>query len=47
MSTLMDLWLSWAYYFKALPFGDYVAAFVLVVGVIFVLNRLKAAMWYV
>ena len=47
MNTLMNLWMAWAYYFNDLPFGDYVAAFIMVTIVIFVFKRMKAAMRYV
>lgn len=43
MSTVfIEIWLSWAYYFSALPYSDYVAAFVLVGLVIFAAKKLKS-----
>lgn len=47
MSTFMNLWMAWAYYFNGVPFGEYVAAFILVGVVIFLFKRMKAVMRYV
>lgn len=47
MTTFMNLWMSWAYYFNALPYGDHIAAILLVGLVIFILKRMKRMMRYV
>ena len=47
MSTFMNLWLGWVYPFKALPYSDYIAAFVLVGLIVALIKTIKSFMRYV
>ena len=47
MNSFIDLWMTWAHLFRPLPYHDYVAAFVLVGGVVYATKKLKSFARYV
>ena len=42
MSIFLELWMSWVYIFKGLPYPDHVAAIVFVGLVVFAVKKINA-----